>query len=311
MSTTPSPDEHVTSLAPAYALSALRADERAYVEQHLLSCAECAETVALCQHFAAFLAYVTTPYRAPSDLRGRLLQDVAAPLAPELDQGASAAEPTALDSTQEPEEGVAIMVQPRSTPRRWRLRRAALVRLVTWTIPWVLAVLGWLVAFAFIVYSHGQSDRLATTHQADQTQIAQLIAERNAASTVEDFLLTPGVRVSPLIYQAGTAPDTNVTLFSAPGYIHGVIAARGLARLPKQKIYVIWAVNVAGGIIRMGTLTTSGPRAQGASTIVAPHALDNYARIGISIEPVPPPRQPTAALIFLLKQRPLVIPGQS
>ena len=147
------------------------------------------------------------------------------------------------------------------------------------------------------------SDRLAGTRVEDQSQIATLTAERDTARAVQDFLFTPGVVVSPLIYQGGTARHTNVTLFSAPGYIHGVVAARGLAILPKTKIYCIWARTLSGAYVSLGTLITAGTRAQGVSIVVGPEALDQYPAIGISIELTPAPLRPHSPLVFLLKQR--------
>lgn len=286
-------DQHVAELAASYAFGALNQDERRRVELHLADCETCATAIAGAQHFAAHLAYVVTPYRAPVDLKETLEQHV---------RGEALLARADLDPASEPtmrSETPVEVVTPDATSRHG----LSLQRLVLVSIPWTMAVVGWLVASAFLIFSHGQADRIATAGLDTQAQLRALTAQLDDARVIRDFMLTPGVKAAPLIYQAGTAHHTNVTLFYAPGYIHAVIAARGLAQLPSNKVYCVWARSPASGYVFLGTLSTSGIRSEGVAILVAPHTLDSYGAVGVSIEHTPAPRQPVNSLIFLLKGR--------
>lgn len=266
--------EHVESLIGAYALGALSAAERSAVEAHVIDCGTCAGLLAAMERVTAMLPYSVTPYQAPPDLREALQRRI------EPVQGGT--QPAAREAP--------AWAQPET--------RAPWARLLLQTVPWTAAAIGWLVAALLLIYSHGQSDRIATSKLDDQVQIDDLTAQRNNALTVQQYLATPGVRVLPLLYKAGQAPHTTVNFILASGYAHGVIVARGLRVLGSDRAYKVWALQAGGTYVGIGSLVTSGPRAEGVSLVVAPAALNTYTMLGISLERLPLHAQPTGPLIF-------------
>lgn len=286
--------DHILASAAAIALEALSSDELQAANEHMRRCQACAEAVAVYRHFAAAMAFSVTSYRAPAELYEAVIADAPQQVA---EAAAKIEDAEAAPRPPRPHHRAGTRRSARRS-RGWSLRR-----FFFWTVPWAAALLGWIAAAALVLYDHGVSDRLADTRINDQSQLAVVTAERDTARAIQDFLFTPGVVVSPMTYQAGTARHTNVTLFSAPGYIHGVVAARGLVPLPNDKIYCIWARTLSGAYVSLGTLITAGVRAQGVSIVVGPEPLDQYPAIGISIEWAPAPSRPHSPLIFLLKQR--------
>lgn len=279
---------HVSDAAAGYAFGALTGPERDEVALHIATCQECAEIIREAEEVAALLPFSVTPYRAPSDLK-RMVLDLA---------------------TAGPEDGIeddsGAVAQPERADQP--LLAATLRRLIpAWpwstillrTVPWTLAVIGWLVVAALVIYSHGQADRITTTSQDDQATIASLMGQRDQAETIQQFLLTPGVVTVPMVYKPGVAPHTNVVLFEVPGYIHAVVGARGLAVLSKNKTYAVWARKGQGPYVAVGTLTTAGPRAEGVSVVVAPLPFDQYSEVGITIATLPVPKQPAQHLAFV------------
>lgn len=283
---------HVSDLAAGYAFGALTDAERAQVETHSAGCVTCAEIIREAERAAALLPYTATPYQAPAELK-RAVLDAARAEAP-----AGASEEQTAPSPPAPEPVAAP--QPRR-PRPTIHLQPWVADLLLRTLPWTLAVIGWLVVAALVIFSHGQADRINTMNQDDQATIAALTGERDRAEVIQQFLLTPGVAVAQMTYQAGSAPHTNVVLFEIPGYIHAVVGARGLAVLPKGMIYAVWARHGHGPYISLGMLTTSGPAAQGVAVVVAPMPIDQYSEVGITVEHLPLPQQPGRHLAFVAR----------
>ncbi|HWE63914.1 MAG TPA: anti-sigma factor, partial [Chloroflexota bacterium] len=248
---------HISDLAAGYAFGALDESERESVEAHLVTCQECAESVWEALEVAALLPFSVTPYRAPADLKQAVLEHLGA---------------RAANGPMEQIEEATTGALPRRSMMAVAVRKLAippwLGTLLLRSIPWTVAIASCVLVAFLLVYSHGQSDRIRTMGQDDQLLIASLTAQRNQAETIQQFLLTPGVTVLPLIYQAGQAQHTYVGLFEVPGYIHAVIGARGLAVLPKGMLYQVWAQQRQGAYVALGTLLTAGPLAEGASVIV-------------------------------------------
>ena len=275
-------------IAP-YAFGALEPAEQEALQAHLATCPECAELAAEAESLATLLPYSVTPYQAPTNLRSATMQRVQAQAARGFQAQAGGVTPGTVPQT------LRVLEPPtwaRTDPDPWW--KDLLLRVV----PWVAAAVGWTFVAMLVIYSHGQSDRLATEAVDTQSQIAGLRAQRDRAQVVQGFLATPGARVVPLIYQAGKAFHTTVSLIVAPGYIHGVVVARGLAVLDTGHTYGIWGRTISGAVVSLGSLTTSGTRAEGVSLIVGQQTLDSYKIVGMSIDRTGTLRHPDGPLIF-------------
>jgi hypothetical protein len=282
---------HVSDLAAGYAFGALASDEQTQVETHIDSCRDCAEIIREAVRVAALLPYSVTPYKAPPDLKQRVLDQATAETTP-----VATVEPESPATP--PVRAVAAAPQPH-TPRR-PFVKPWVAEILLRTLPWTLAVIGWVLVAALAIFSHGQADRINATRQDDDATISALTTQRDQAQVIQQYLLTPGVAIVPMIYKAGIAsPQTNVVLFEIPGYLHAVVGARGLAKLPKDRTYAVWARKGLGSYVALGTLTTSGPAAQGVSVVVAPMPVDQYSQVGITIEQLPVPAQPGRHLAFV------------
>jgi hypothetical protein len=289
--------EHVDDHIAAHAFGALSDTERREVLEHAATCPACAARLEEAETLASLIPYSVPLRRAPADVKRTLFQQLAA-----AEPAAPAVYPVALDRGGDgtPSERAAEpprWAQPGGSPR-WS-------RLLFRTVPWSAAVTGWLLAAAFIIYSHGQSDRVTAQQQDYQAQIATLTQQLRTtgqqyadAKTVQDYLSTPGLRVVPLTYMAGVARHTTVSLVMAPQFAHAVVVARGLAILPAGKIYAVWARGSGDLYVRLGDLTTHGPRAEGVSLVLGPHAIDTYRTVGVTIERQPVSNQPSTPLVF-------------
>lgn len=281
-------------IAP-YAFGALEQAEQEALQAHLATCPECAGLAAEAENLASLLPYSVTPYQAPTNLRLATLQRVQAQAARGFQSQAGMAQGTGAQTLR-------VLEPPtwaRTDPDPWW--KDLLLRVV----PWVAAAVGWTFVAMLVIYSHGQSDRLATAGIDTQAQIASLRAQRDRAQVVQGFLATRGARVVPLIYQAGKAVHTTVSLIIAPGYIHGVVVARGLAVLDAGHTYGVWGRTVSGAIVALGSVTTSGERAEGVSLIVGQQTLDSYKIVGMSIDRVASLRHPDGPLIFTAQIAPV------
>jgi hypothetical protein len=289
--------EHVDDHIAAYAFGALSEEERRDVLGHAASCPACAARLEEAETLTSLLPYSVPLHRAPADIKRTLFQELAATV-----PAAPAVYPVALDRGGDGASGERAAepppwARPGGEPR-WS-------RLLFRTVPWTVAVLGWLVAAAFIIYSHGQSDRLATQRQDYQARIDALNRQLSttqqqlaAAEIIQGYLPTPGLRVVPLKYMAGVARHTTLNLLMAPHIAHAVIVARGLAILPAGKTYAVWARAGKGLYVHLGDLTTGGPRAEGVSLVLGPQAIDTYRTAGVTIESQPVPDQPSTPLVF-------------
>ena len=280
-------------IAP-YAFGALEQGEQEMLQAHLATCPECAELATEAENLASLLPYSVTPYQAPTNLRLATLQRVQAQAARGFQSQAGVAQGRG------PRRFGCWSRRPGRAPTRIPWWKDLLLRVM----PWVAAVVGWTFVVMLVIYSHGQSDRLATAGSDTQAQIASLRAQRDRAQVVQGFLATRGARVVPLIYQAGKALHTTVSLIIAPGYIHGVVVARGLAVLDTGHTYGVWGRTLSGAIVALGSLTTSGERAEGVSLIVGKQTLDSYKIIGMSIDRVASLRHPDGPLIFTARIAP-------
>lgn len=288
--------EHVEDDIAAYAFGALSDAERRRVEEHAAMCPACSGRIEEAQILAGLLPYSSPPHAAPQAIKAALFLQL---------ESETADIPVAVSASDE--RNVATTGAGTIEPPPWALpdRRPRWERVLFRTIPWTLAMAGWLVAIVFIIYSHGQNDRLRTERQGAQAQLASIAgqlrstqSQLDSALSVQAYLMTPRLQVVPLTYMAGVARHTSVSLIVGQHYAHALMVARGLAVLPQSTSYVVWAKASRTQYVRLGVLTTSGPRAEGATLLAAPAPIDGFRAVGLTIESGAAPNQPSTPLVF-------------
>lgn len=238
--------EDYKQLLALEAVGALDGEERARLDEHLPSCAECREEVRELADAAASLAYTVAPVQPPPSMRADLLARVRAAAPPEV-----FADPSEAVDPSEARAGSRTSAAGARDPRTllggfslWQLltgrpalgfgAAAAAVALV---------LLG---ATALSLWNRNQSlsaevarlyDRLRATESEASAQREQLASARD----VKDLLSSPGVRVAEL---SGKTPAPGGRAMLAYDHSTGraVIMATGLPPCPEGHAYQLWLI---------------------------------------------------------------------
>ncbi len=173
-------------------------------------------------------------------------------------------------------------------------------RVLLFSLPWTVAVLGWIVAASFIAYSHGQTDRLRVTRQSLTATITSLQFQVTQASAVINYISTPQIQVTAFQSPHLTRWGASVSLLYSAHYATALLVARGLPVLPADRAYTIWARGDGGPYIRLGTLTIKGARHDGVAIVVGSRSFEHVSSVVLSIERNPATRQPGAAIVGMV-----------
>jgi hypothetical protein len=163
------------------------------------------------------------------------------------------------------------------------------------TLPWLIAAVGWLVAALFLVYSHGQSDRLRITRQDDRVAAGKLTLSLTQALIVQHFAATLGVHAVALLPPTGGAGGT---LLYIPGYLHGALVIRGLPVPATGQVYALWAQSRSGALTLLGTLAPAEKGAETAAVVEGPMALDAYRSVAVTGSRVANPQSPLGPVLL-------------
>ncbi|HEY8284992.1 MAG TPA: anti-sigma factor [Chloroflexota bacterium] len=284
-------DEHPNDALPAYALGALDLESAEHVHGHLSQCPSCRDRALRALHGVCTLPFSLTAYPVPPEVKQRILDRVKAT----PDSTGSAPERAAPPET----DPFIRAGDPRvELPPRRRSAARVLLRGFTFLLPWAAAIIGWLIVASLLLYSHGLSDRVRTTRDADQARISDLNSQIAQSQALRGYLLIPRVAIEPLKNWISATSSTRVQLVRAPGYSHGIVIAHHLAPPPSGDQYVVWAENQDHVFQSLGAFVTSSPGGDALLVVAAAQPLDQLLEVGVSIEPTPGPPAPTSALLF-------------
>lgn len=164
---------------------------------------------------------------------------------------------------------------------------------------WSLGVTGWVVAAIFVIYSHGESDRVRNTRHATATQVAGLAASLDGTQAIQHFLDTTeyaeAIAIPPLQRRQDTA---HATFLYAPGTTHGAVVLKGLPAVHPGHYYVVWARGPDRSWWLIGWVTPSSASAEASSLLTAPRSLEQYSTISIDIESRLGVSTPTSNMLF-------------
>jgi hypothetical protein len=170
-------------------------------------------------------------------------------------------------------------------------------RILLHSLPWTAAVLGWILAAGFIVYSHGQADRLRANRQTLTATIGGLQSQLAQASVVQNFVSTPQIQVVALQSPRLAHLRASVNLIYSAQYATALLVARGLPFLPRGRVYTIWVRGDGGPYIRLGTLTIRGVGHNGVAVVVGPRTFEHYTTVELIIESSRASRQPATSIV--------------
>ncbi|HEX8286124.1 MAG TPA: anti-sigma factor [Pyrinomonadaceae bacterium] len=277
--------EDYKQLLALEAVGALDRDERARLDGHLSSCAECREELREMADAAASLAYTVAPVQPPPSMRADLLARVRAVVPSEVFVDPS----EAVD----PSESRGPLAAAREAAGGGRRdARSLLDGFSLWQLLTGRPALGFGAAAAVLalvllgaatlsLWGRNQTlsaevarlyDRLRATESEVNTQREQLASARD----VKDLLSSPGVRVAELSGKT-PAPEGHAMLAYDRSTGRAVIMATGLPPCPEGHAYQLWLIAdnkpLPGGTFK----TDAGGRAQMADRLPPGHAAPTFA----------------------------------
>jgi hypothetical protein len=275
---------HEDDSIAAYALGALGLETAERVHAHLSNCPRCRALTLRALHAACALPFSLPLYVAPVELKSRVLHAAQAGV---VDQAVT----TKAATTVVPAKESAPPQEPARQPAQQY--RTTVPR----QVPWIAAAMGWIVAAAAIIYSHGLSDRVRVTKQSSAQAIARFKGQLSQAATLRAFLTSPDLRILPLKNWVSATSNTRVELITRARSSQEIILAQNLAQPLSGEIYVVWIKVENHRYQRVGTFTT-GPHGQGLTIVNAAFPLERSSTLGISEEPIPAPDAPTTPMLL-------------
>ena len=247
------------------AAGALEASERAALEEHLQSCAECRTEFREISDAAGALAYTVAPVRPPAALRSRILESVRA-LNPQIQPArmAAAGGPNAIES-----QAFADGPNARRASVETGEARTLLSRLSLWQIfrvrpslafGAVVAVAAVLLLGITILQLRGRTESLSSevarlSERLSDTQ-RELGGEREQLAQARDennLLESPDARVARLAGKE-VAPGARAVVAYDRASGRAVLVTNGLPPAPAGKAYQLWLIAdgkpLAGGTFK-------------------------------------------------------------
>jgi len=303
-------DDQLHLLTGAYALNALDDEERRRFEQSVSPGHPVAEEARELSQVAALLAAGTTPVAPPSDLKARLMAQIA--VTPQFEAVTGPAVQSAAGTPSSPETTTARPPQSggfapahesgvpaRETPGQQSATSAGAASGDAAVVPLparrASSSTRWLAAVATVL----AVATAGTVGWALQAQSQRDEAERRLAA-VQD---SPAEAMNRII----AAPDAKLKQFAVPGgatmlVMHsekegrGGVMTLGMAAAPEGKSYELWLIDQAGAAKPAGLLDSGG----GASTWnELPGGIGSASFLGVTLEPEGGSAQPTTKPILV------------
>ena len=248
-------------LLPAYALGALDAAERDFVERHLPDYPDCVAELTALRDDLATLAFSAPRAAPPPAAKDALFA--------RLDREASAVPPA----------GAAIAPLPAPQQGRFRDWRAARAALAALAAVLIVGLLGW--ASLAQARLNAERQRLAAVAQQNERLTAQV-----AQLAFVDTLLNDPSAAHPV-----SGPPVAAYGLPAAGYVYveptstiGLMLAYWLPPIAPDQRFQVWLVR-PDGARDSGGLFTADARGNAQVIINAPVPFARYTSIGVTVEP--------------------------
>jgi anti-sigma-K factor RskA len=236
--------EDYKQLLALEAVSALDAEERARLEEHLPSCAECREELRELRDAAASLLYTVEPVRPSADLRANILARVRA-----VDPSAVASTSKTVDPSE-----TAGHTQIHDDPRGLRsiVRDLSLRQLFAWRPALGFGAAAAAVAIVLLglatltLWNRNRSltaevANLSVRLREAQNEIEGQREQLASARAVDELLASPAVRVAELSGKE-PAPQAHAMLAYDGATGRAVVMATGLPPCPEGHAYQLWLI---------------------------------------------------------------------
>ena len=271
--------EDYKQLLALEAVGALDREERARLEEHLPSCAECREEMGELSDAAASLLYTVAPVQPSPGLRAGVLARVRA-----VNPSEVAAHSKAVD----PSEALGRAPTP-AAPRDLRalLRELSLWQLLAWRpalgfgVAAAAAAVVLLGLTSLTLWNRNQSLSAAVATLSDRLREAQgeVAGQREqlaSARDVDELLASPAVRVAELSGKK-PAPQAHAMLAYDRSTGRAVVMATGLPPCPEGHAYQLWLIAdnkpLPGGTFK----TDAQGRARMSDRLPPNHAAPTFA----------------------------------
>ena len=226
------------------AVGALDEEERARLEEHLSSCAECRAELRELSDTAASLLYTVAPVRPSPELRAGILARVRA-----VDPSEVVASPKAVEPL-EARDGAPTSAAPRDL--RTLLRGISLWQIFAWRPALGFGAAAAVVAVTLFgltslsLWNRNQSLSAEVTSLSNrlreaQSEVAGQREQLASARNVEELLASPGVRVAELSGKT-PAPQAHAMLAYDRSTGRAFVMARGLPPCPEGHAYQLWLI---------------------------------------------------------------------
>ena len=280
--------EPFDGLAALYAAGALSARERAEFEAHLELCRACGEEVMSLLPVTHGLARAVPPRDAPTALRRRVLEAVAA-------SGTAGRTPNLATA---PGSASAVSTGFDTRPPAARTRAGGVFLGLATAASLLLAVgFGWFAWQQFSLARELQGELDAALQRAQRAELEVSITRQTLAETQQRnvVLAAPDLFVVVLAGQP-VAPEASGRAFwsSSRGL---VFAAAGLPALPAGRVYQLWFVPGADPV--SAGLLVPDEAGRVTLTVEIPVAIGEPAPMAVSIEPEGGVTSPTGDLYLL------------
>jgi anti-sigma-K factor RskA len=277
------------------AAGALTHEERATLEEHLSSCAECSSEYRELSNAAASLVYTVAPVAPPAALRARILESVRAldPLPQSATARVAAADgPNVIGSAARGDGPNARSVPVAPEDARGLLSRFSLWQLFAARPSFALgAMAAGIAVIAFGVATFSLWNRT----QALRGEVAQLTerlgrSERELAGERDqlartrdenDLLASPGARVARLTGKE-VAPGARAVVAYDRASGRAVLIANGLPPAPAGKAYQLWLI--ADGKPLPGGTFKSDPEGRARMSDRLPAGAGDKAAFAVTLE---------------------------
>ncbi|MCU0475195.1 MAG: anti-sigma factor [Anaerolineae bacterium] len=291
----PTPPDAPRDLLGAYAIGATDADEAARVREYLHNTPEAQADLGDAAMTAALMMAAVPRRDPPPALRDKLLQAARATSASQPTQRTQPVRPPA-PTLQALPKVVSPPVQPPTARARtpwvaWVAGAAAAV-LLFMNVYWMSEVNSLRARQADL--ERQSAEQVASLQAQSDAQLAQIEQIKQAEMNEAMTLMVSGAKAE-LMDDDG---EMRAMVMWEPGQAEGVMFTHSLPSLDDTRTYQLWLIDEQGNPISAGTFTVDN---DGRATLMfsAADALDAFAGLGISVEPMGGSPTPTTTPLAL------------
>ncbi len=296
-------DNQIEELLPAYVLGALEPEEMLVMDEYIDRQRHLLRQVEALEQVVAQMAHVVPSHSMPDHVKGQLMERVRLDLTEGEEVNVRPPSPTTVGAG-----------RPASAPRRTPQLTGSLL---TGVQSWFASLRLWQGAAAFALamlflttfYNsqlqselneigneqaalQGQLSELEQSNQRLQQQLQSNETRLAFFAAAQRIVSLPGTEA---------APSARATFYQRGS--EGLLVWNGLEPASNEQSYQVWLIPSEGNPVPAGLLDASTDATHAAS-IPVPTGAENYAAVGVSLEPRGGSPQPTGPILLLGQSAP-------